>query len=179
MAADPRPEPVKLHVYDLSRGMAKMMSQQLIGTYIEGIWYVFARFHSHAALINVFLGQAHRNCCIRQRILLGRNSAARYSCSYSISLHPDAADAFSTDSVQGRTTYGVPTKIEVYVTFSYSGPPRQLPPCRHLIRVFALCSLGETFLPKEVFDDWVNEVSPGYNLDTYVHSAGHFSSFLF
>jgi hypothetical protein len=39
MATTPGAEVVKLHVYDLSRGMARMVSQQLLGTYIEGIWY--------------------------------------------------------------------------------------------------------------------------------------------
>ena len=31
--------PVTLHVYDLSQGMAKQMSQQLIGKYVEGVWH--------------------------------------------------------------------------------------------------------------------------------------------
>lgn len=30
--------PVKLYVYDLSRGMARSMSQALTGTQIDGIW---------------------------------------------------------------------------------------------------------------------------------------------
>ena len=30
---------VILHVYDLSQGMAKQFSQQLVGRYIEGIWH--------------------------------------------------------------------------------------------------------------------------------------------
>ena len=30
---------VKLHVYDLSKGMAAQFSRQLIGKYIEGIWH--------------------------------------------------------------------------------------------------------------------------------------------
>jgi len=32
---------VKLHAYDLSHGMAKAMSQQMLGTYLEGIWCAF------------------------------------------------------------------------------------------------------------------------------------------
>jgi hypothetical protein len=31
--------PVKLHVYDLSQGMARQMSQAFLGKYIEGIWH--------------------------------------------------------------------------------------------------------------------------------------------
>ena len=31
--------PVSLHVYDLSGGMAKAMSQQLVGKQIDGIWH--------------------------------------------------------------------------------------------------------------------------------------------
>ena len=31
--------PVKLHVYDLSGGMAKAMSQQLVGKQIDGVWH--------------------------------------------------------------------------------------------------------------------------------------------
>jgi desumoylating isopeptidase 1 len=31
--------PVKLYVYDLSRGMARAMSMQFLGRQIEGIWY--------------------------------------------------------------------------------------------------------------------------------------------
>ena len=30
---------VKLHAYDLSRGMARAMSQQLLGIQLDGIWY--------------------------------------------------------------------------------------------------------------------------------------------
>jgi hypothetical protein len=30
---------VKLHVYDLSNGMAAQFSRQLIGKYIEGVWH--------------------------------------------------------------------------------------------------------------------------------------------
>lgn len=30
---------VKLHVYDLSQGMAKAMSKQLVGKQIDGIWH--------------------------------------------------------------------------------------------------------------------------------------------
>lgn len=32
--------PVKLHVYDLSGGLAASMSRSLIGKQIDGIWYV-------------------------------------------------------------------------------------------------------------------------------------------
>lgn len=31
-------QPVKLYVYDLSRGMARTMSQAITGTQIDGIW---------------------------------------------------------------------------------------------------------------------------------------------
>lgn len=31
--------PVKLHVYDLSQGMAKSMSMGLVGKQIDGIWH--------------------------------------------------------------------------------------------------------------------------------------------
>ena len=31
--------PVKLHVYDLSGGLAKTMSQQLVGKQIDGVWH--------------------------------------------------------------------------------------------------------------------------------------------
>lgn len=30
---------VTLYVYDLSNGMSKLMSQQLVGKYVEGIWH--------------------------------------------------------------------------------------------------------------------------------------------
>lgn len=30
---------VTLYVYDLSNGMSKIMSQQLVGKYVEGIWH--------------------------------------------------------------------------------------------------------------------------------------------
>jgi hypothetical protein len=32
---------VQLYVYDLSRGMASTLSQQLTGRQIDGIWYLF------------------------------------------------------------------------------------------------------------------------------------------
>lgn len=31
--------PVKLHVYDLSQGMAKSMSKALVGKQIDGVWH--------------------------------------------------------------------------------------------------------------------------------------------
>eukprot|EP01122_Echinamoeba_exundans_P002409 TRINITY_DN12352_c0_g1_i1.p1 TRINITY_DN12352_c0_g1~~TRINITY_DN12352_c0_g1_i1.p1 ORF type:complete len:500 (+),score=83.15 TRINITY_DN12352_c0_g1_i1:28-1500(+) len=100
MSATPGAEIVKLHVYDLSRGMARMMSQQLLGTYIEGIW--------HTGIV-----------------VYGREYY------WGGNLQQDRA---------GQTSYGIPTKVE---------------------------TLGETFLPKEVFDDWVNEVSPNYTIESY------------
>lgn len=30
---------VTLYVYDLSNGMSKLLSQQLVGKYVEGIWH--------------------------------------------------------------------------------------------------------------------------------------------
>lgn len=30
---------IKLHVYDLSQGMAAQFSRQLIGKHIEGVWH--------------------------------------------------------------------------------------------------------------------------------------------
>ena len=31
--------PVKLHVYDMSQGMARQMSMQMVGKQIDGIWH--------------------------------------------------------------------------------------------------------------------------------------------
>ena len=35
----PKGYPVRIHVYDLSQGMASMYSQQLIGKQVDGIWH--------------------------------------------------------------------------------------------------------------------------------------------
>lgn len=31
--------PVRLYLYDISRGLARSLSQVLLGKYIEGVWY--------------------------------------------------------------------------------------------------------------------------------------------
>ena len=39
VAKEPKGYPVKLYVYDLSGGLARIYSPQLIGKVIEGIWH--------------------------------------------------------------------------------------------------------------------------------------------
>ena len=36
---DPAPQKVTLHLYDLSQGMARAMSAQLLGKQLDGIWH--------------------------------------------------------------------------------------------------------------------------------------------
>lgn len=39
------PFPVQIYVYDLTQGLARMLSQNLLGTRIDGVWvFVFGRF---------------------------------------------------------------------------------------------------------------------------------------
>ena len=39
MGPDPAPQKVTLHLYDLSQGMARAMSAQLLGKQLDGIWH--------------------------------------------------------------------------------------------------------------------------------------------
>ena len=41
---------VKLYVYDLSNGMARQLSRQLVGRQIDGIWYVRNALNASAEL---------------------------------------------------------------------------------------------------------------------------------
>ncbi|ODV90041.1 hypothetical protein CANCADRAFT_99920 [Tortispora caseinolytica NRRL Y-17796] len=49
---------VKLYVYDLSRGLAKQLSQSLIGKQIDGIWHTSVVVHGS----EIFFGQGIQQC---------------------------------------------------------------------------------------------------------------------
>ena len=51
-------EPVTLYVYDLSNGMARNLSLQLTGKYIEGIWHTSVVLYGQ----EVFFGQGISMC---------------------------------------------------------------------------------------------------------------------
>ncbi|ORX47548.1 DUF862-domain-containing protein [Piromyces finnis] len=93
-------EKVTLYLYDLSRGLAKIYSQQLTGQYFEGIWHT---------------------------------SIVVYGIEYYY------ASGIQT-AIPGQTHHGQP-----YKTFD----------------------LGETFIPKEVFLEFLQDISPRYTEATY------------
>ena len=39
MSGEPTPTTVRLHLYDLSQGMARAMSAQLLGKQLDGVWH--------------------------------------------------------------------------------------------------------------------------------------------
>jgi thiol-disulfide isomerase/thioredoxin len=105
-------EKVTLYLYDLSRGLAKMYSQQLTGQQFEGIW--------HTAIVV-------------------------YGTEYYY------ASGIQT-AVPGQTHHGQP-----YKTFD----------------------MGETFIPKEVFLEFLQDISPRYTDKTYdlfEHNCNNFSN---
>lgn len=56
------PSPVKLYVYDLSNGIAKAMSMQVVGRQIDGIWQAFINQYkpsfSDASLLGILLSSS-------------------------------------------------------------------------------------------------------------------------
>lgn len=93
-------QPVSLHVYDISYGMARNYSQTFLGKQLEGIW--------HTGVV-VFGKEWYWGGEIQE-------------------------------DRPGKTPYGTPTKV---------------------------IKLGETFVPEEVFRDFISEIRPRYRLDTY------------
>ena len=57
METEQKTSPVHVHVYDLSKGMAAMLSQPLLGKQIDGVWHtgvvVFGREYYFGSGINV------------------------------------------------------------------------------------------------------------------------------
>ncbi|KAJ1557827.1 hypothetical protein HK405_015077, partial [Cladochytrium tenue] len=49
---------VQLYLYDLSAGLARMLSQQLTGTHIEGVWHTSIVLYGK----EVYFGQGSRQC---------------------------------------------------------------------------------------------------------------------
>lgn len=48
-------QPIQLYVYDLSKGMARILGQQLTGRAIEGIWSVPPSISHHSLTSTVFM----------------------------------------------------------------------------------------------------------------------------
>ncbi|KAL5231464.1 hypothetical protein ABZP36_030240 [Zizania latifolia] len=92
--------PVKLHIYDLSQGMARQLSTTILGKAIEAIWHTGV-------------------------VVYGK-------------------EYFFGGGIQkdqpGRTPYGTPVRVE---------------------------DLGVTHVPKEIFEDFLQEISPRYTPATY------------
>lgn len=102
---------VQLHLYDLSQGMARVMSAQLLGKHIEGVW--------HTGIV-----------------------------------------AFGEEwYFGGGIQRGAPG-------FTHFGPPLQV------------LELGETHLPREVFEEFLQDIAPRFTMRTYnllKHNCNNFS----
>eukprot|EP01117_Protostelium_nocturnum_P008254 TRINITY_DN2947_c0_g1_i4.p1 TRINITY_DN2947_c0_g1~~TRINITY_DN2947_c0_g1_i4.p1 ORF type:complete len:477 (-),score=186.38 TRINITY_DN2947_c0_g1_i4:182-1612(-) len=92
--------PVSLVVYDLSGGLARSLSQAIIGKQIEGIWHTGVVVYGK----EFFWG------------------------------------GIIQEAIPGTTQYGRPIKT---------------------------IKLGDTFIPQEIFREWLDEVIPNYSLETY------------
>ncbi|XP_015697192.1 desumoylating isopeptidase 1-like isoform X2 [Oryza brachyantha] len=92
--------PVKLHIYDLSQGMARQLSTTILGKAIEAIWHTGMVVYGREYF---FGGGIQKD-------------------------HP------------GRTQFGTPVRVE---------------------------DLGVTHVPREVFEDFLQEISPRYTPATY------------
>lgn len=102
---------VQLHVYDLSQGMARAMSAQLLGKQIEGVW--------HTGII-----------------------------------------AFGEEWYFG------------------GGIQRGTPGFTHFGRPLRVLDLGETHLPREVFEEFLVDIAPRFTMQTYHllrHNCNNFS----
>jgi len=74
-------EAVYLRVYDLSRGMAKVMSQQILGFQVDGIWHtsieIFGEeLYFQQGLVRQQAGTTHYGPCVR-RIKLGHTECGK------------------------------------------------------------------------------------------------------
>ena len=68
--------PVKLHVYDLSSGLARQLSQQLTGRQIDGIWYAPLHLARCAVGLTVaMLLGIHPSLYLARRYSMARESA--------------------------------------------------------------------------------------------------------
>ncbi|EEE51122.1 hypothetical protein OsJ_31865 [Oryza sativa Japonica Group] len=104
--------PVKLHIYDLSQGMARQLSTTILGKAIEAIWE-----GNSFAILPVLL--AYRGGSLREGVLL---------CGGIQKDHP------------GRTPYGTPVRVE---------------------------DLGVTHVPREIFEDFLQDINPRYTPANY------------
>ena len=105
------PTRVQLHLYDLSQGMARVMSAQLLGKQLDGIWH---------------------------------------------------------------------TGIVAYGQEFYFGGGIQCgtPGCTHFGRPLQVIDLGETHIPRELFDEFLVDVAPRFTMHTYNllrHNCNNFS----
>ena len=111
MASEGTPTRVQLHLYDLSQGMARAMSAQLLGKQLDGIWH---------------------------------------------------------------------TGIVAYGQEFYFGGGIQCgtPGCTHFGRPLQVIDLGETHIPRELFDEFLVDVAPRFTMHTYNllrHNCNNFS----
>lgn len=111
MVSEGTPTRVQLHLYDLSQGMARVMSAQLLGKQLDGIWH---------------------------------------------------------------------TGIVAYGQEFYFGGGIQCgtPGCTHFGRPLQVIDLGETHIPRELFDEFLVDVAPRFTMHTYNllrHNCNNFS----
>ena len=109
---DEGPKKVTLHLYDLSQGLARAMSAQLLGKQIDGIW--------HTGIV-----------CFGQEFYFGGG----IQC-----------------GAPGGTHFGRPIQV---------------------------VQLGETHIPRDVFDEFLVEISPRFTMQTYNllrHNCNNFSN---
>ena len=111
MVTEGTPTRVQLHLYDLSQGMARAMSAQLLGKQLDGIWH---------------------------------------------------------------------TGIVAYGQEFYFGGGIQCgtPGCTHFGRPLQVIDLGETHIPRELFDEFLVDVAPRFTMHTYNllrHNCNNFS----
>ncbi|XP_013886840.1 desumoylating isopeptidase 1 [Austrofundulus limnaeus] len=60
--------PVKLYIYDISRGMARQLSLQMLGKQVDGIWHTGVVVHG----LEFFFGGAGINNCAPGGTILGQ-----------------------------------------------------------------------------------------------------------
>ncbi|KAM0680381.1 hypothetical protein GINT2_001439 [Glugoides intestinalis] len=74
-------EEVFIRVYDLSKGMAKILSPQLLGVQVDGVWHTSIEAYGneyffHCGLAMQKAGTTHFNPCI-ERVSMGYTSSTR------------------------------------------------------------------------------------------------------
>lgn len=99
--ADDDGHPVKLYVYELSNGMARAMSQSLLGTQIDGIW--------HTSIVVVSVASSKPNATATRCCREAWNTTMDKAFSLEIQAKPHSAGHWKSSTLGTGAHYWVST----------------------------------------------------------------------